>query len=322
MVNRGRWVKTAPEVQNHAGFKTNVLVSTLPAASWGNIAREFLAAKDHPDLLQSWTNTLMAEGWRQAGQELDDSALANRREPFSLEDLPPETLLLTCGVDLQHDRLETVTLAHGRTDTFVLDARAFWGPVNESDTPWAELDAFLAQTHIHPGGGILRMDAVAVDSSDGQTMDRVLAFCQPKLSRRIVPIKGADGQRPAIRPSATKGQRLFIVGVDGIKANLTERLMRGTSIRFSDTLDARFFEELASERRVVKYQRGAPKASWERIPGKRAEALDCVVYALAVRGLVGVNLDMREQELADRGTATPRPAVVKSKWLGNAGNRI
>lgn len=316
MVNHGRWVITAPDVKNHAGFKTNVLVSTLPAASWGNIAREFLAAKDHPDLLQSWTNTLMAEGWKQAGEELDEAALANRREPFSLENLPEETLVLTCGVDVQHDRLESVTLAHSRTETFVVDARVFWGPVNDSDVPWAELDAFLAQTHIHPGGGILRMDAVAVDSSDGQTMDRVLAFCQPKLSRRIVPIKGADGQRPAIRASATKGQRLFIVGVDGIKANLTERLMRGTSIRFSDTLDARFFEELASERRVVKYQRGAPKASWERIPGKRAEALDCVVYALAVKNLVGVNLDIREKELADRGTATPRPTVVKSKWLG------
>ena len=146
-------------------------------------------------------------------------------------------------------------------------------------------------------------------------MDRVLAFCQPKLSRRIVPIKGADGQRPAIRASATKGQRLFIVGVDGIKANLTERLMRGSSIRFSDTLDARFFEELASERRMVKYQRGAPKASWERIPGKRAEALDCVVYALAVRNLVGVNLDMREQQLSDRRKAASKKTVARSKWL-------
>lgn len=242
-------------------------------------------------------------GWRQTGEELDESALANRRGSFSLENLPEETLVLTCGVDVQHDRLESVTLAHSRTETCVVDARVFWGPINDSDVLWAELDAFLAQKHIHPGGGILRMNAGAVDSSDGQTMNRVLAFCQPKLSRRIVPIKGADGQRPAIRASATKGQRLFIVGVDGIKANLTERLMHGTSIRFSDTLDTPFFEELASERRVVKYQRGAPKASWERIPGKRAEALDCVVYALAVRNLVGVNLDLRERELADRDKA-------------------
>jgi hypothetical protein len=60
MVAQGRWRITRPEVQGHAGFRTNVLVSTLPAASWGSIAREFLTAKDHPDLLHSWTNSALA----------------------------------------------------------------------------------------------------------------------------------------------------------------------------------------------------------------------------------------------------------------------
>jgi len=317
MVQNGRWRITRPEVKAHAGFRTNVLVSTLPAASWGNIAREFLVAKDHPDLLQSWTNTLMAEGWRHAGDELDDAALANRRESFSLDALPQETLLLTCGVDVQHDRLEAVTLAHGRSETFVVDQRVFWGPVNDSDVPWAELDAFLAAHYVHPAGGLIRLDATAVDASDGQTMDRVLAFCHARTSRRIVAVKGADGNRPAIKASATKGQRLFIVGVDSLKAQLTARLTRGTSVRFSDTLEARFFEELASERRVVKYKRGAPAAAWERIPGRKAESLDCVIYALAVRNLVGVNLDQRETELADRRPTKTSATVARSKWLQN-----
>lgn len=315
MVAQGRWRATRPEVQGHAGFRTNVLVSTLPAASWGNIAREFLAAKDHPDLLQSWTNTLMAEGWQAAGESLDDTALASRREPFSLDALPSEALFLTCGVDVQHDRLEAVTLAHGRSETLVVDQRVFWGPVNDSDTPWAELDSFLSGHWLHPSGAVMRMDAIAVDSSDGQTMDRVLAFCHARHARRVVAIKGAEGNRPAIRASQTKGQRLFIVGVDSLKAQLNERLTRGTSIRFSGTLEDRFFEELASERRVVRYKRGAPSAIWERVPGRRAESLDCVVYGLAVRNLVGVTLDSREAELQGGGAGAPRPTVVKSKWL-------
>ena len=89
----------------------------------------------------------------------------------------------------------------------------------------------MASHYVHPAGGLIRIDAAAVDSSDGATMDRVLAFCHARAARRIVAVKGADGNRPAIRASATKGQRLFIVGVDGIKANLTERLTRGGSIR-------------------------------------------------------------------------------------------
>jgi phage terminase large subunit GpA-like protein len=118
-----------------------------------------------------------------------------------------------------------------------------------------------------------------------------------------------------IRASQTRGQRLFIVGVDSLKAQLVERLTRGTSIRFSDTLEGRFFEELASERRVVKYARGAPTASWERIPGRQAESLDCVVYAMAVRNLVGLNLDLREAELAGRQDRPRSSNVAKSKFL-------
>jgi phage terminase large subunit GpA-like protein len=315
MVEAGRWRITRPEVKGHAGFRTNVLVSTLPAASWGNIAREFLAAKAHPDLLQSWTNTLMAEGWRQAGEELNEAELQGRAEPFGLDRLPPEVLVLTAGVDVQHDRLECVTLGHSATETFVLDYRAFWGPVNTAEAPWADLDAFLATRFAHPLGGALGFDAIAVDSSDGHTMDRVLGFTAPRLHRRIVAIKGADGQRPAIRMSATKGHKLFIVGVDGEKARLAERLKRGRSIRFSDGLDRRFYEELASERRIVRYTRGVPSATWERIPGRRAEALDCFVYASAVRGLVGVDLTARADELATLAAPAARTVVARSKWL-------
>ncbi len=316
MVDAGRWRITCPDVKNHAGYRTNVLVSTLPAASWANVAKEFLAAKDHPDLLQSWTNTLMAEGWRAAGEQIDDSELQGRAEPFDLDRLPDDCLILTAGVDVQHDRLEVVTLGHGRTETFVLDSRAFWGPVNTSEIPWAELDSYLGRTFPHPRGGSLRFDAVAIDSGDGVTMDRVLAFCGPRLGRRVVAIKGAPGQRPAIKASATKGQRLWIVGVDGEKARLADRIKRGNSIRFSDSLDRRFYEELASERRIIKYTMGTPNAVWERIPGRRAEALDCFIYAQAVRGLVGIDLTAREIDLMAVATIAPaRPMVARSKWL-------
>lgn len=316
MVDAGRWRVTRPEVKGHAGFRTNVLVSTLPAASWSHIVREFLAAKDHPDLLQSWTNTLMAEGWRQAGESINDTELQSRVEAFDLDRLPEDCLILTAGVDVQHDRLEVVTLGHGRTETFVLNARAFWGPVNTSDAPWSELDSFLARTFPHPRGGLLRFDAAAIDPGDGVTMDRVLAFRAPRLARRVVAIKGNSGQCPAIKVSATKGQRLWIIGTDGEKARLADRLKLGRSIRLSESHERRFFEELASERRVIKYSMGTPSAVWERIPGRRAEALDCYVYASPVRGLVGVDLTARELDLmAPTSPAAARPVVTRSKWL-------
>jgi len=312
MVEAGAWRATAP-VTGHAGFRLNALISGLANASWGKLAAEFLAAKNDPATLQVFVNTVLGQGWREAGEELNEAELAARAEPFGLDAIPAEVLVVTVGVDVQHDRLELVFLGHGRTETFVLGSSVIWGAPDD-ETTWVELDDALRTVWRHPLGGSIRIDAAAIDSGDGATMDSVLAFCRPRFNRKIVAIKGATGARPAIAASSSKGSRLFIVGVDGVKSQIANRLSRGGSIRFSQNLDARFYEELASERLVVRYRRGAPVRSWDRIPGRRAEALDATVYALAVRGLVSVDLNRREAELAG-GAARPAPAVTRSRFL-------
>ena len=79
---------------------------------------------------------------------------------------------------------------------------------------------------------------------------------------------------PAIR-EAQKPRRaaaLFVWG-RSIKSLLFQRLKRGQTIRFSDSLDAAYFEQLCSERLITKMMRGRPERRFERIPGKRAETL-------------------------------------------------
>lgn len=314
MVEAGEWRATAPEVKGHAGFRLNALVSTLANASWAKLATEFLAAKDHPDQLQVFVNTVLAQGWREAAEELDEAELAARAEPFGLDDIPPEVLIMTAGVDVQRDRLEIVFLGHGREETFVLGNSVIWGSPDTDDT-WAELDDALKTTWRHPAGGTLRIDAAAIDAGDGETMDRVTAFARPRFGRRVVAVKGVAGNRPAIKASDTRGSKLFIVGVDGVKGQIASRITRGRTVRFSANLEARYSEELASERLILRYVRGAPVRRWERIPGKRAECLDATVYAWAARGLLTLDLDRREADLS----AQPRPpglsAVIRSRWL-------
>ena len=99
-----------------------------------------------------------------------------------------------------------------------------------------------------------------MDAGDGEHFDRVLAFAGPRLDRRVV-AKGAAGTHPAIKASEGKirgGGRLFIVGADGVKGTILTRLVRGRTIRFSDTLETSYFEQLASEKRVVRYVRAPP----------------------------------------------------------------
>jgi phage terminase large subunit GpA-like protein len=316
MVAAGRWRITKPEVEGHAGFRLNALVSTLANASWGKIAQEFLESKAHPDKLQVWTNTLMGQGWREVAEEIDDAALAARAEPFALPDaIPPEVLFVTCGVDVQRDRLEMVFVGWSRDEVFILGQDVIYGDPMGDDV-WAELDDALRTVWKHPKDGFLRVDATGIDAGDGVTMDRVIGFCRPRMGRRVYAVKGASGDRQAIKASDTRGARLFIVGVDGLKGQLINRLTRGRSVRFSDTLEGRFYEELASERLVVRYRMGAPIRQWERTPGRRAESLDCVIYAMAVRNLVNANVDRRAEEIEAVTMPKRRATVAKSKWLG------
>ncbi len=314
MVANGRWRALRPEITDHAGFRCNVLVSTLANAAWGKIAAEFLVAKRNVDQLQTWTNTLMAEGWKEAAEEVDENDIARRAEPFGLTNIPAEVLIITAGIDVQHDRLEIILTGHSRDEVFVLSNQVIWGRPDD-DTTWHELDELLRTTWKHPNGGTLKIDAAAIDSGDGTTMDRVMSFTQPRFNRKIVAIKGASGQRPAIAASTSKGSRLFIVGVDGEKSRILSKLSRGQGIRFSSDLEPRFYQEITSERIVVRYTRGIPARLWERKPGYRAECLDGLVYALAVRGIINVNLDRRAEELSSVLPLKPKSNIIRSNWM-------
>jgi len=314
MVESGRWRATRPHVRGHAGFRCSALISTLANASWAEIVREFLAAKDDPELLRVWTNTLMGEAFAERGGDgLDESAIAARAEPIGLDAIPEDVRIITAGVDVQGYGLEVVTLGHSATQMFGLGYETIHGsPTGEQ--VWRDLDDLLKRRFQHPLGSSIGYDAAAIDSGDGNVTDLVYSFTRPRLGRRVVAIKGHDGNRALIERSSKPW--LYIVGADGAKSRLFGLLEKPGHVRFAADLPPRFYEELCSERRVTFYKFGQPRKRWERIKGMRAEALDAFVYAMAVRGLVGVDLTRRENEL--RAVAKPAPAaptVWRSKWM-------
>ncbi|WP_418901904.1 phage terminase large subunit family protein [Terripilifer ovatus] len=318
MVAAGTWRATAPHVLGHAGFRLNALVSLLPNASWGKLAAEFIAAKGDPEQLQVFVNTILAEGWKDGGDEVDEAALTARAEPFGLEAIPPDVLAITAGCDVQDDRIEVTLCGWSRTDLFILGHVVIWGSPDD-DTTWFELDELLKSHWRHPAGGKLKVDAALVDAGDGDWTDRVYSFCHPRASRRIMAGKGVSGARPAIQVSKSKvkGGRLWIVGVDAIKTTIANRLARGTSIRFSADLEPAWFEQLTSERKTVRYFKGQPIRRFERIPGRRAEGLDCVVYGFAARHALTLNWAMLEEAMKGAPPIAARN-VVRSRWMNGS----
>ena len=331
-VERGEFRVTRPEVTGHAGFALNVLASPHPKAAWALLAKEFLEVYKDPERLRTFHNTMLGLPWAESLEAADPQALAARAEAFGLDAehegkilcIPREVLVVTAGVDVQGDRLEVTIWGFDRNAVpyglghFII----FGSPID--DQTWTELDALLLTRWSHPLGGAIGIDATCVDSSDGNFVDEVYAFCWPRSRRRVMAIKGMSGSRPSIEMSKGKVNRgkinakgrLWIVGTDTIKTALQARLdkMQAGAARFSKTLTAAWFEQLTSEPPIIKCVRGRPVRVFERIKGLAAEALDCTVYAWAARrALTHLNLDEREASLAGKAMPNPTPRTPRQQ---------
>lgn len=317
MLAGGRWRATAPDVKGHAGFQINALVSPLENVAWGKLAAEFIAAKKDPEDLRTFINTILAEGTGTGGEELDEHTLFGQRSEFGLDAIPAEVLAITAGVDVQHDRLEVTLIGWNRSGVaFVLAHRVIYGRWDDNQT-WLDLDDLLKTRWQHPHGGMLGIEAAAVDSSDGVTMDTVFSFCGARTSQRVMAIKGRAGSVEWMKqtPAGKRKAPLWLVGVDGIKTALFDRLQRGEFVRFSQDLPLVFFEQLCGERMSVRYRKGSPIREFLPVRGRRNEALDCTVYAMAAHHILNINWDRRESELRQEPQLPSRPRVIRSAYM-------
>ena len=302
MVAKGQWKITRPEVRGHAGFRINALVSLFANASWAKLAAEYLQAKkDGPAALQVFVNTVLGRTWRTSAEQVTPSALMERVEPFGCFRDPPiipaEVLATTCGVDCQGDRLEATIVGWPREGApFVLGHHVVYGsPL--LDTTWEELDAFLETKWRHPTGWLLGIDGTAIDSGGipGLT-PKVYAFCAARVARRIFAIKGGHaGQTLRWKPAkqAKGGAPLFLVATDALKSEIMQRLGQPSiedgesnpqSLRLSDSLTDTWFDQATGERRFIRYPGNNTVVEWKKVkPGQAVEALDCLVYAFAVK---------------------------------------
>jgi phage terminase large subunit GpA-like protein len=322
MVCGGHWRALRPDAPpSHRGYRINALVSSLPNATWPKLAAEFERARDRDDTLRVFRNTVLAEPWDEAADAIDDADLASRVEDFSVDRIPPEVLAVTVGADVQGDRIEATFIGHAADGTtFVLGHEVIYGSPQDDDL-WAEVDALLRRRFKHPAGGELKVDAAVIDSGGkAGVFDRVVAFCNARISKRVFAGQGAAGfARAAFTLTRTKkgSRRLAVIGVDVLKTSLFNRL-RGPSIRFSRSLSTDWFEQLCSEVRVVRVIGGRPRPRFERKPGMRAEALDCVVYTLAARAALSLSaavFSQRMDELTMPVPPKPPPAVIRSTWM-------
>lgn len=324
MLNAGDW-RGAAKFDGIAGFHLNELYS--PWRRWGDVVADFLASKDHPELLKTWVNTSLGEPWEDRDGELADAAtLMARRETWDDTALPNEINVLTAGVDTQDDRLEAVIVGWGeREQAWVMSRHVLLGSPGTPDV-WRDLDALLMSGWRRQDGSLLKVSGTCVDSG-GHHVQAAYRYAEERIGRSVWAIKGRGGPAPVWPSKATKSKALkgkvMVIGVDTAKDALRSRLaVRSPDlpgyVHFSGLLEPEFFDQITVEKRVVKLdERGVPRRMWVCPAGARNEAWDCCVYAFAAReALVRIKrlrFDVPQVVLAEQ--PRPPPKAPEGGWL-------
>jgi len=305
MLANGKWVATKPENNvrdKRRSYHINSLYSQWE--TWASMVQKFLDAQADPHLLKTFINTALGECWDEEANRVDMHDLQKTAEEYSLRVIPMGALLVTCGVDVQDNRLEAVIWAYGKgEESWVIDYQVFYGDP-ASDDLWAELDEYLEKELQHTSGSIVNISAVAIDTG-GHHTQKVYDFCRLRKHRHIIAIKGQSTRnRPVIgRPTNQDismrgktikgGVQLWPVGTDTAKGVLYGRfgIESGAagSVHFSKDLAEEFYAQITAEKLITRYHKGHPIQEWVKPSHRRNEVLDCTVYALAAAYHLGMN---------------------------------
>lgn len=301
----GKWVKMNPQAETELGirsFKLNAFMS--PWSDWKDIVRSFLKAKDDPELLKVFYNTMLGETWEVRDRTGAPEKLHARREHYNAE-VPTGVLVLTMGIDVQDNRLEYEVVGWSRDEESWGISRGVIPGRADAPGVWEEVDDLLSREWKTANGMRMRVLATFIDSGGHFTQD-IYRECAKRS--RIWPIKGEGGEGvPYVRvmkKDAGKNTR-FIIGVDGGKEAImyaaTEVQNPGPKYMHFPTdyrlgYDMDYFRGLISEKQVVHRRGGKGVIVWEKV-FERNEPLDCRNYARAAFKYFNWNFDKYEKVL-------------------------
>lgn len=319
MLSKGRWQATQG-TKRVAGFHISELYS--PWRTWKDMAIDFYAVKSQPEMLKTWVNTALGRTFDDPGESIEHSALMELREDYDFSNIPNKVLLITCGIDVQGDRLEAQTIGWGHNnEAWVLDYRVFFGDPS-SNNVWKDLDSYLNTAFTREDDKKLKIVSACIDSG-GHHTQQVYAFTKNRVHRKIFAIKGQSVSNKPIagRPSFIGRARhiLYPVGSDTAKEFIYSRLKAENKvIHFPATVDEEYFKQLTSEKRVIKYVKGAKKFEWVK-KTTRNEALDTFVYAVAALYILQPNYERLEQLIKQNKSTSQEHSknVKKSNFRAN-----
>lgn len=313
------WKASAPFF-GVAGFYVNELYSPFPGSVLEQLVTKYLTAQHQLDQgddtkMRSFVNNTLGKAYEYKSDLPEIQDLIDRAESYSEKTVPWGGLILTAGVDVQHDRLAVIIRAWGKGEESWL---VYWGEIPGATMvpeqgAWIDLDALLSQAVRHESGAMLRVRAVSIDSSDGQTSDAVYSYVRRRIARGYMAVKGSsldDGREIFSPPKMSVdtdrkqkahkyGLRPFIVGTQrakdlllGVDASAGRIKLIGNGpgrLHWYSGVRPDYYEQMTSEVKAP-HRTIRNKKVWQKKAGVRNEALDCEVYALHAARSLKINL--------------------------------
>lgn len=314
-VRHGHWEPAQP-FRGIAGFQVWAIYS--PWVTMAELVAEWEDAEGKPGEEQTFFNLKLGRTYNssKAAATTPEQLHARREDYGPASDgsytVPDGVLLITAHVDVQRDRWECQYIGWGAGDEkWVLDLAKHYADTSVPGN-WHAMEAVLiARRFRHPSGAELAVETVAVDAGFQQQL--VLEFVREARSafKPYYAVRGVPGEgRPIIRESQERfklGAKLHLVGVDDGKTALYNELATapdpdvpgsGYRVHFPRHLDLEYFQQLVTERVKVEFVNGFPRRKWVNPSGKRNEALDTFVGAMAARYAISVDYEHRRAQLS------------------------
>ncbi|WP_350635663.1 terminase gpA endonuclease subunit [Pseudoalteromonas sp. GW168-MNA-CIBAN-0100] len=292
----------------NVGIEINALYS-LNLDGWGEIVAEWLKAKGKPANERSFINTVLGQDYEdKSSEKLDDEILFERREKYKAQ-VPERAVFLTGGIDSQRNRYELFVWGWGPNDEkWLVDKQIIMGDYDKEST-LKLVDKAINKTYKRANGTEMTVARWCWDTG-GIDPDIVNKRSKKHGLFRVIPIKGANVYGKPIANFPLKRNKNGVyhteIGTDTAKdllylhmendpldpASEPDGLMH---LPINDDICDKFTcQQLASERLIEKSVSGKKVLRWDN-EGRRNEALDCLVYALAALRIstsrFGINLN-------------------------------
>ena len=306
------WHPKNPNIIDTFGFDFSELMSPFKDGSnYTEIAKaEILAkielAKGNEAPMKSYVNNRKGDTYASGFSAIEAADMKQLRSNYPEGVVPLEGLVLTMGIDVQHNRFAFVIIAWGRNNCcWLVEWKEIFGNVfNWEDSVWNRLTDIVINGYPHVSGKRIPIDSTSIDSGDGGTVELVyrwVRMMELDYNKTVLATKGtrelkystddiyAEPREFEITSihqdrrtmAETLGVKVYFIGAHRCHDEVLRRIMLNTAtdvhcdvFYFNEQSYGEFEEQMTSCRKIIDVTSNTTKERYLLISGKRKEAMD------------------------------------------------